>query len=429
MDVVLVTADSVRADHCGWQPGAEVDATPTLTGLAEESVTFTRAVAPGPRTLSSVPVSHTGAHFSRGEYGTDTYEQRAARIRDHLARFESLPESLREQGYTTMAFTANPWTSTDTGFDAGFDRFEEVGRTGGDLWSLFEGTPVDKPARLFDRWLNDDTWFCRWRTFYDDVVDAIQAADGPVFAWVFLLDPHNPYLVPRADRQETTAREMYPAVVRANRLLGRTDGRSALEGSVGERTLRRLSRAYRDCIRSVDMFVDRLRSDLDRETALIFHSDHGEAFGEHGTYGHTPTLYEENIHVPCLLHGVGRTETVREPLSTAELPAMIRACVRGDLEPADHTTDYAAARTEDDSAVALRGRRWKYVRTDDGERLYDLESDPGETTDESDEHSGVLSELRAEHEAYVQSLPRASGEGSTGGDERVEDHLRSLGYL
>jgi arylsulfatase A-like enzyme len=72
MAIVLVTADSVRADHCGWLSGegeqsgptAGPPITPTLTELADESVTYTSAIAPGPRTLSSVPVSHTGVPFA-----------------------------------------------------------------------------------------------------------------------------------------------------------------------------------------------------------------------------------------------------------------------------------------------------------------------------------------------------------------------------
>jgi hypothetical protein len=56
-------------------------------------------------------------------------------------------------------------------------------------------------------------------------------------------------------------------------------------------------RAYRDCVRSVDAFVDRLPTDLDDDTVVVFHPVHGEAFGDHGVYGHGPPLYEGNDRV------------------------------------------------------------------------------------------------------------------------------------
>lgn len=58
-DIVLVTADSLRADQCGWHEG-RAELTPYLSQLATTSLTYTSAIAPGPRTFSSVPVTLTG---------------------------------------------------------------------------------------------------------------------------------------------------------------------------------------------------------------------------------------------------------------------------------------------------------------------------------------------------------------------------------
>jgi arylsulfatase A-like enzyme len=432
MDIIQVTVDSVRADHCGWltDGDGQPDLTPTLDGLAADSVTFSTAIAPGPRTPSSVPVSHTGVHFPPNEHGTVTYEQRAARIRSHVERCETVSQSLRDAGYTTMAFTANPWTTTNTSFDLGFDEFSEVGRTGGGIWSHFQGTLLDRPARLFDRWIHDDTWFCRWRSFYDEVVSTIEAADGPVYAWIFLLDPHNPYLVPRSDRHECSTAGMYSAVVRANQILTDADGGTAIEDSVDEKTVERLRHAYRDCIRSVDTFIDRLLSDIGDDAMFVFHSDHGEAFGEHGQFGHSPSLFEENVHVPALVHGVGRSETVEEPFSTANLANVIRSYARDeDAHPTRWTSDHAVARVEDDSAIALRGTRWKYIRRDSDEVLYDLCEDPNERRDVSEDRSMVCEAFRRKCDAHLDSLPESQSAAGAADDGEVKQHLESLGYL
>lgn len=427
-DVITVTIDSLRADHCDWQ--SDTDITPNLNALAAESLSFTSAVAPGPRTLSSVPATHTGVPFAVTNHDTSNYGERVARIRNHIREFETVSEAMQDEGYTTLAFTANPWTSVDNEFDTGFDEFHEVGRTGGSIERIFAGTPLKKAVGVLDHWFYSDYWFCTWRTFYDEVTEAIESVDGPVFVWIFLLDTHNPYLVPRQDRQETSAFEMYSAAVRANDPLDRTEGRSHYKTSLGEGTLRSLRKAYRDSVRSVDAFVGQLRSDIDEDTTLLVHSDHGESFGEHGTYGHQPVLYEENVHVPLLVYDGEVEGTVDDVVSTVEIPNMVLTCARD--EEVDHTewtTEYAVSRTESDSAIAIRGSRWKYIRGTDGVELYDLSADPGETIDRSEEEPDVVSEFENRREEYLDSLPASPSSTGSVESEGMRDHLRSLGYL
>lgn len=427
-DVVTVTIDSLRADHCGWQSGT--DLTPNLDKLAAESLTFTSAVAPGPRTLSSVPVTHTGVPFAVTGHDTSRYGERVARIRNHIKEFETISEAMQEKGYTTLAFTANPWTSADNEFDKGFDQFHEVGRTGGSIERVFEGTPLEKAVGVFDRWFYNDTWFCTWRTFYEKIINAIEMVEGPVFTWIFLLDTHNPYIIPKEDRQETSTIEMYAAALRANDLLDRTAGRSHYKESLNEGTLRNLRKAYRDSVRSVDAFIGQLRSDIHEDTVLLVHSDHGEAFGEHGTYGHQPVLYEENVRVPLLVYDGDIEHTVNEVVSTIKIPEMTLAfACEEEVDYTDWTTEYAVSRTETDSAMSIRGERWKFIRTTDDVELYDLTEDPSETTDRSDDEPDIVSEFETRRKEYLDILP--SPPSSTGSieSEDMRSHLQSLGYL
>lgn len=46
-NIVLVSADSLRADHCGYI-NSDSELTPTIDRLAEEGTAFAQAVAPGP---------------------------------------------------------------------------------------------------------------------------------------------------------------------------------------------------------------------------------------------------------------------------------------------------------------------------------------------------------------------------------------------
>lgn len=431
-DIVLLTVDSLRADHCGWLGGGG-DLTPFTDDLVDDSLAFSSAIAPGPRTFSSVPPTMTGVPhaIANREIAHDDDDARIERMTEHMTSTVTLAERLREAGYTTVAFTANPWTSRDVQFDRGFDEFTEVGREGGEIFDVFRGTVLGQPARLFDLWLHKDRWFSQWRTFYDDVIDAVDRIDGPVFAWVFLLDTHNPYFVPRRDRVESSTFGMYSGLYRANSIMGQATDRSYIRDSVSEKTIARLKMAYRDSVRSVDRCVEQFTTDLE-DAVLVVHSDHGEAFGEHGTYGHQSALYEENVHVPLLVHGTDVTGVVDDPISLTSVPEIVLSVARDDPIDVDAvTTDYAVSRTLDDAAFALRGRRWKYVHDDeDGDRLFDLQADPGERVDVAAEHEDVLEDLRERRTAILDALP-TEREVSVDTDDKGEmkEHLRSLGYV
>ena len=69
--------------------------------------------------------------------------------------------------------------------------------------------------------------------------------------------------------------------------------------------------AYDNCIASLDHDVGQLIDELRtrgvlEKTLLILTADHGEQFGEHGTFGHGLSLYEPEVHVRMLMIWPGR---------------------------------------------------------------------------------------------------------------------------
>lgn len=418
-NLVLVTVDSLRADHCGaYEPppgGADWDGslTPTLDELAEGGVVFERAVAPGPRTPSSVPPSFTGAFLRPGVYGswaekTERWRERRARIRRHMGRHRTLAERLRDRGYATAAVTANPWTTRETGFDAGFDEFTAIGEDADvEPTGLFERV-VDRVAGT-----NRHGWLLTWQDYYADVLAASESLAEPYFLWVFLLDPHQPYVAPRRCREETTGPGSYYANYRYNRFHAFTD-------DLPRHLHVRLERSYRDAIRSSDGFLARLRDDLaDDDPVLVVHSDHGEAFREHGVYSHRPQLYEENVRVPLVVGGgdvpPGR---VAGPTSLRRLPAMLADLADRRFDPDEHATDHVVCRTEEGERTGVRTRDWKYVRGGEdwpyvrvGEprELYDLRADPGERANLAPDRSDGAAAFDALLDASAADLAERAG--------------------
>lgn len=390
-NIALISIDSLRADHCSFMR-RERNTTPTLDRLAADGLVFENAIAPGPRTPSSMPVAFTGqfnepSTFSYGDWG-----HRYGRISEHLHRYRTLPERLQAAGYTTVGVTLNPWTQ-QTAFDTGFDRFVEVtGETvteNGDAPALSVLDSVMGKTGLGKRidWRLTKDWFVQWTDYYETIIESLDGVSEPYFLWVFSLDSHQPYLAPAKYRTESSRFGMYYANVRES------IGSSAQE-DVPDSVQSRLKRAYRDAVRSADGFVDELVEDLTGDPAVIVHSDHGEAFGEHGYWGHPSKLYEENIHVPIVVSNGLVRGRVSAPVSLQCLPDLVAAVSSGEIfDPETFTRKYVMAATEGLGSAALRGNRWKYIIDDGDEEVYDLRDDPMETTDLSEIHPELTTRL------------------------------------
>jgi arylsulfatase len=399
-NIILVSVDSLRADHCGFL-GDDRGLTPTMDALADEGVAFETAVAPGPQTFSSMPATFTGqprpAERLDRYPGATHWERRLAAIDDHLGRYASLPERLRERGYATAGFSPNPWTSSASGFDRGFDVFEDFcGLDGGRLRAVAERVPgIDtdsKPVQLALDMLTGSSFFARWESFYDELDAVRRRLPEPYFLWVFLLDTHYPFLPGRAHCTEQSLLGSYTSALRSEAVMrGRDD-------SMGDGVAESMRTSYRDTVRSVDAFLERLHADAaGDDSALVVHSDHGESFGEHGNYGHHHRqLYEENIHVPYLVHNAGSDATVTDPVSLATIPDVALSIARdGTVDPGVVTASAAVATSEGGSKRAVRERRFKYLESGAGEALFDLQEDPGESNDVADAHRDLCLQGRA----------------------------------
>lgn len=325
-------------------------------------------------------LQHRGV-YRNWEQKRDRLGERRKRLRQHLTRYGTLAERLHEQGYSTAGITANPWTSRDTAFHRGFDEFYAAG-----------DDPVirrdDLFTTVFSR-LSDSSvdWLLRWTDFYGVVERARRSLTEPYFLWVFLLDPHQPYFAPRQYRVENTALEMYYSNIRYNYNTNPFD-------RLSKHLHARLARAYRDACRSVDGFVRTLTTDLqDDDPVLVVHADHGEAFHEHGTYGHRPVLYEENIHVPFLIHNSGRQDRIEDQVTLRRLPEIVSSLADSSaaFEPQSVTDEFVISTTEEGERISIRNEEWKYIR--DGESWCQTHKGNDSLRSEG-EHSGQNAEDR-----------------------------------
>jgi len=412
-NIILVTLDSLRADHCRSDSRGEALA-PTLRGMAEAGVEYEHAVAPGPRTPSSMPAIFTGEFLPPvNQEPGDFWERRRSVIRQHMRRHESLAERLQSRGYHTVGVTVNPWTQ-DTDFDRGFEEFVHINSETLDGYGPLPFRVAD--AVLDDTvvgeqlyWFNKREWFIRWTDFYETILDRIRGVSEPYFLWVFLLDTHQPYIVPGGDREESSALGMYYSSFRE----------LAADGEIPDWVDTRLRQAYRDSIRSVDRCLDRLLQDTaDDDPIVVVHADHGEAFGEHDTYGHEQQLYEENIRVPLVVHNAGTQASISEPLSLRRLPQLVEdLSTPTQFDPEKFTTGFALSAVDDGHTDAITTSDWKLIRGRSGPELYDLHRDPGEETDCKAEYPSLRDQLgtllgrHRNHRTEQLSIARSVTEG------------------
>ncbi|MHA1153763.1 MAG: sulfatase-like hydrolase/transferase [Alphaproteobacteria bacterium] len=169
----------------------------------------------------------------------------------------------------------------------------------------------------------------------------------------------------------------------------------------------------------VDDLVGRVLAALqdsghDKDTAVIYTSDHGESIGEHGLWTKM-TMYEDSVGIPLILSGAGAPAGVsRTPTSLVDIYQTVLEAAGAVLSDEDRALPgrslYGiAAEPDADRAVfseyhdggaitgffMVRYGRWKYICYPGfAPQLFDLEADPFEQNDLG--NSTAHSDIRAD---------------------------------
>jgi len=139
-------------------------------------------------------------------------------------------------------------------------------------------------------------------------------------------------------------------------------------------------------------------------TLLLVLGDHGEAFGEHpGNYGHAAFIYDENVHIPCvILHPrrLGLPRHIPQLGSQVDLRQTV-VDILG-MRDTEHSDGMSLLREDPERLVAnftengvtrfgLRDARFSYIYTPhvEAEQVFDRRSDPHEAVNIA-EHEPAL---------------------------------------
>ncbi|MBN2492538.1 MAG: sulfatase [Planctomycetes bacterium] len=390
--VVLIVIDSLRPDHLGCY-GYHRDTSPGIDRLAAEGTRFETVTSSTSWTLPAHAALFTSLPDSVHGCRDTVFWLDKSR--------QTLAESFRDAGYETVGFFAGPYLHPFFGLSQGFETYHDCTSYSDQAIGLLKG---ELEANLTDLSIRDVTG----PTTVREVEKWLKAHPrGPRLVFLHLWDVHFDYIPPPPyDRLYDSA---YEGPVNGKGMARRMKQRPA---DWTARDIEHLEALYDGEIRWTDANLEKILAHLAAHgmgpdnTIYCLTADHGEAFYEHGLFGHMQTLHEEEIRIPLIFHWPGKIaagRVVSPPariidiaptlLDLAGLPPMPQAVGRS-LAPLLHGDPDIAWQEEPALAelvelfkgepglhyLAVRTRRWKEITDYPNNRklVYDMVRDPGE---------------------------------------------------
>ncbi len=395
-NVILITLDTVRADHLGCYGNKNIQ-TPTLDALGRDGVVFERAISQVPLTWPSHAAILTGMYpFQNG-------------VQDFTGqpldpRFRSVAQAFKQHGYATGAVVSAFVLDRSWGLARGFDFYDDafapeafVGRDIG-LVDRRAGESVDRAL----------TWLKKNQA-------------RPFFFWLHLYDPHSPYDPPEPFRSQYRDHPY--------------DGEIAYADQQLARLMSWLKQTH-----------------LYDSSWIVFLSDHGESLGGHGEHEHGFFVYNATVHIPLIVKpaagsGIRPGRRVQPVETTAVASTLLQAAgIRDGMGQQLQSHSLIDTRISPEDAAysetfypfssfgwsplhALETSRYHYIEAPQPE-LYDLDADPGENNNLALQQSAVAAVFKEKLKTILTNHPyMPGGDNNSRLSPDAVDKLRALGYV
>ncbi len=373
-NVILITIDTVRADHLGCYGYKDIQ-TPTIDALAHDGILFERAISQVPLTWPSHAAILTGTYPFQNGVQDFTGQPLAP-------QFRSIAQAFKQRGYATGAVVSAFVLDRSWGLARGFDYYDDA---------FSAETFTKKDIRLVDR------------RAAESVSHALQwlqrTPHRPFFLWLHLYDPHNPYDPPAPYGSDYRGHTYDGEIAYADHELGR-------------------------------LITWLKRSQLYDRTAIALLSDHGESLREHGGAEHGFFIYNSTVHVPLIVKmpaGSGvRPSRVSRPGETISLaPTLLEAAgLTGDIAKQFASQGlFGKDAAQPDSAYSetfypfssfgwsplhsLETSRYHYIDAPEPE-LYDLTGDPDEKNNIAKDQAATASVLKGRLQQRSKSIAQVA---------------------
>lgn len=424
-NLVILTIDTLRADHIGCY-GYHRDTSPNIDRLASEGIRFDQVYAQRGLTWPSLTSIMTALY-------PKTHGIRANQLPLN-PEVITLAEILKNEGYKTGAFLANYFFASNRGFDI---------KKGGEIGDL------DKQVtRHALDWLS-----------------GINPENDRFFLWLHQKNPHMPHEPPEpfTNMFDST----YTGTIDGSWI--KVDSLYLNQMDLSERDFEHLVALYDAEIRSSDAYLQKILNKLRKmgvedNTLVVFASDHGEELYEHNKYFyHSCSIYDSVLRIPLVFKFPGvlpENKVVESQVESIDIiPTVLdlmKMPLRDDFEGrslmpylfgngVDESRQVFAERTA--SILATRTPQWKYIYNPDeyhpdcvsrrysngfpyyigAEELYDIQNDPGETSNLAEQFPEIARDLRAQILQWVSTNKKTHKEIEL--TEEAKERLRALGYM
>lgn len=407
VNVLFILIDTLRADRLSSY-GYERPTSPVLDYVAATGLRFARHRAQSTWTKTSMASLWTSLYPQRTDVLTH---------KDAVSPEARMPaEVFSDAGFFTVGIWRNGWVAPNFGFNQGFDIY---------LTPKPQQAPKAMRTKPIAGRINGTD------------IDAVYAAtdfmrvnqDRRFFLYVHLMDVHQYITIEETALFGTSYSDAYDNSIRWE------------DEQVGE------------------ILAELYRLDMAKKTLVVIVSDHGEAFGEHGTEGHARDVHHEVTNTPFIIgfpfrldpgmvvehptQNVDVLPTVYELLGMAP-PVVTDGKSRAGWLLGNHTPDFpdrdfahldrtwGQTSKDPDPVVAVREGGFRLIHNvnkPDKDTLYDVKSDRSESIDIASDEPGILNTLRKTVQDYLNlESPWEGGAPEIELDEMSLRQLRALGY-
>ncbi len=474
-NILLITSDQQHWNTLGCL-NPEIQ-TPNLDKMANEGTLYTRGYCPNPTCTPTRSTIITGKYPSQhGAYslGTklpeseptvgDHFQQAGYRTalvgKAHFQQLQSTDEFPSLESYPILQ-DLDFWRDFSSNF-YGFEHVElarnhadeaHVGQhyaiwmeeNGLTNWRDYFRPPTGNNDLLHHKWpipeqFHYNTWIVERSCA---LLDQYKDNDEPFFLWSSFFDPHPPYLVPEPwdtmyDMEDMTVPQVTPGEHDRNPIhfqMTQQDhpdfsgyqepggnGTHGFHSHLRDRSeLAKDIAVYYGMVSCMDKYIGQIIDKLDalglaKDTLVVYTSDHGHFYGQHGLIAKGPFHYDDVIRVPFIVRQPGK---VKAGIRSSDLqslvdlaPSFLSICdlpIPDDMTGKDQTNVWYSKNGIPRDYVIIENRhqpttihvktyinnRYKitiYCNHSYGE-IFDLKDDPNEVLNLWDEKPSLRAEL------------------------------------
>ncbi|HME54295.1 MAG TPA: sulfatase-like hydrolase/transferase [Candidatus Lokiarchaeia archaeon] len=345
----------------------------------------------------------------------------------------SLADIMRKNGFTTCGIHSNYYLSSIFNYDKGFDYFYDL------RYQMFLEKEIlnirsllkkilGKIVKLIDKLaflLKIDALFiaiknrqqekARSKGIYHFARDASvitkkaikflkKHKKGKKFVWLHYMDLHYPLKNPEGSGIDLSIKELNSINDKIRLLISQKNETQAIPDREKEIWRQLYAKNIKFVGNQINYLFNKIKEFKVENPIIIITSDHGELLFEHGMVFHGITLYDENIHIPCMIwkESFNQEKTITNLCSNVDFIPTIMDLCNINHEKLPHGSSifdkanrhrYIVAYTDsvrrltlgnhdklEFEKYCLRTEKWKYIidKINRQEFLFDLTNDPRE---------------------------------------------------